>query len=42
MDKVGRTLGCTHQPFHDLEKRDTILTVAGYYISVSLHILKER
>jgi len=25
-----------------LEKRDTILTVAGYYLSVLVQILKER
>ena len=29
-----------HQTCHDLAKRDTILTVAGYYLSVSLQILK--
>ena len=40
-DKVGRTLGRTHQTCHDLGKRDTILTVAEYYLSVSLQILKE-
>jgi len=40
-DKVGRTLGRTHQPCHDLAKRDTILTVADCYISVSLKILRE-
>jgi hypothetical protein len=39
-EKVGRTLGRTHQPCHTLAKRDTILTVAGYYLSVSLQILK--
>jgi len=27
-DKVGRTLGRTHQPCHDLPNRDTILTVS--------------
>jgi hypothetical protein len=39
-DKVGRTLGRTHQPCQDLAKRDTVLIVAGYYLSVSLQILK--
>jgi hypothetical protein len=36
-DKVGRTLGRTHQTCHDLGKRDTILTVAEDYLSVSAH-----
>ena len=40
-DKVGRTLSRTHQPCHDLAKRDTILTAADCYISVSLKILSE-
>jgi len=40
-DKVGRTLGRTHQSCHDLATRDTILTVEDCYISVSLQILKE-
>jgi len=40
-DKVGRTLGRTHQPCHDLANRDSILTVEDCYISVSLQILKE-
>jgi len=39
-DKVGRTLGRTHQPCHDLEKYDTILTAEDCYISVSLQMLK--
>ena len=39
-DKVGRTLGRTHQPCHDLANRDTILTVSVYYLSVCLQILK--
>jgi len=34
-DKVGRTLGRTHQTCHDLAKHDTILTVFVYYLSVS-------
>jgi len=38
-DKVGRTVGRTHQPCHDLAKRDTILTAEDCYISVSLQIL---
>jgi len=41
-DKVGRTLGRTHQPCHDLAKRDTILTVSVYYLSVSAHFLKGK
>ena len=40
-DKVGRTLGRTHQPCHDLTKRDTTLTAEDCYVSVSLQILKE-
>jgi len=40
-DKVGCTLGRTHQTCHDLAKRDTILTVENCYISVSVQILKE-
>jgi len=38
-DKVGRTLGRTHQPWHDLANRDTFLSVSVYYLSVSLQIL---
>jgi len=41
-DKVGRTLGRTHLPCHDLVKRDTILTVSVYYLSVSAHFLKKK
>ncbi|RHN44262.1 hypothetical protein MtrunA17_Chr7g0217491 [Medicago truncatula] len=33
-DKIGRTLGRTHQTCHDLGKRDTILTAEDCYISV--------
>ena len=40
-DKVGRTLGRTHQPCHDLAKRDTILTVSVYYLSVSSHFWRK-
>jgi len=36
-DKVGRTLGRTHQLCHDLANRDTILTVFVYYLSVPAH-----
>jgi len=36
-NKVGRTLGRTHQSWHDLDNRDTILPVADWYISFSLH-----
>ena len=39
-DKVDCTLGRTHQTCHDLAKRDTILTVSVYYLSVSAHFLK--
>jgi len=38
--KVGRTLGRTHQPCHDLAKCDTILTVSVYYLSVSAHFFE--
>jgi len=41
LDKLGRTLGRTHQLCHDLAKCDTILTVEDCYISVSLQSLKE-
>ena len=41
-DKVGCTLGRTHQPCHDLAKRGTILTAEDCYISVSLQILTVR
>ena len=39
-DKVGRTLDRTHQSCHDLAKRDTILTVVEYYLSVLVQFLK--
>jgi len=39
-NKVGHTLGRTHQPCHDLANRDTILTDEDCYISVSLQILR--
>jgi len=40
-DKVGCNLGRTHQPCHDLAKRDTIWSAEDCYISVSLQILRE-
>ena len=40
-DKVGRTLGRTHQPCNDLAKCGTILTAEDCYISVSVQILRE-
>jgi hypothetical protein len=33
-DKVGRTLGRTYQSWHDLDKRDTILTDLKHVISI--------
>ena len=38
-DKVGRTLGRTYQSWHDLDKRDTILTDLKHVISILWPIL---